>query len=585
MPIRVLPPNLVDQIAAGEVIERAASVVKELYENALDAGAHRIEIDIERAGLGLIRVRDDGSGLGPEEMPLALERHATSKIATLDDLESIASFGFRGEALPSIASVARLRMVSRSTGHEQAWELSVEGGVRSALKPAAHPVGTSIEVRDLFYNVPARRKFVRSPSTEFGHILRQVERLALGGQAIAVRLRHNGREILNLPGAEQPQAIEQRLDRLLGAEFRAHALRIDSESGPVRLSGWLGLPTAARAQPDMQFWFVNSRAVRDRMLGNAVRLGFRDVLYQGRHPSYVLYLTIDPRQIDVNAHPAKLELRFRDSRAVHEAVFRSVEAALASTRPAADQPAATWIEADRSSSAPSASPGFGFQFASGGAHGVSYARSSFAAVQALSVNEAESDTRPLGVPIAQLHGLYILAQNRDGLIVIDTHAAHERVLYEQLKSQYEAESPAAQRLLEPLRVAAAEHEIDALLAEQAEIERLGFELQRESEEQLLVRRVPALLARADAAGLLAQLARELAGGESAPHLDGSAHRILGSIACRAAIRGQRSLSLAEMDALLRQMEETDRASQCNHGRPTWMRLTLREIDQLFLRGR
>ena len=585
MPIRVLPPNLVDQIAAGEVIERAASVVKELYENALDAGAHRIEIDIERAGLGLIRVRDDGSGLGPEEMPLALERHATSKIATLDDLESIASFGFRGEALPSIASVARLRMVSRSTGHEQAWELSVEGGVRSALKPAAHPVGTSIEVRDLFYNVPARRKFVRSPSTEFGHILRQVERLALGGQAIAVRLRHNGREILNLPGAEQPQAIEQRLDRLLGAEFRAHALRIDSESGPVRLSGWLGLPTAARAQPDMQFWFVNSRAVRDRMLGNAVRLGFRDVLYQGRHPSYVLYLTIDPRQIDVNAHPAKLELRFRDSRAVHEAVFRSVEAALASTRPAADQPAATWIEADRSSSAPSASPGFGFQFASGGAHGVSYARSSFAAVQALSVNEAESDTRPLGVPIAQLHGLYILAQNRDGLIVIDTHAAHERVLCEQLKSQYEAESPAAQRLLEPLRVAAAEHEIDALLAEQAEIERLGFELQRESEEQLLVRRVPALLARADAAGLLAQLARELAGGESAPHLDGSAHRILGSIACRAAIRGQRSLSLAEMDALLRQMEETDRASQCNHGRPTWMRLTLREIDQLFLRGR
>jgi DNA mismatch repair protein MutL len=585
MPIRVLPPNLVDQIAAGEVIERPASVVKELYENALDAGAHRIEIDIERAGLGLIRVRDDGSGLGPEEMPLALERHATSKIATLDDLESIASFGFRGEALPSIASVARLRMVSRSSGHEQAWELSVEGGVRSALKPAAHPVGTSIEVRDLFYNVPARRKFVRSPSTEFGHILRQVERLALGGQAIAVRLRHNGREILNLPGAEQPQAIEQRLDRLLGAEFRAHALRIDSESGPIRLSGWLGLPTAARAQPDMQFWFVNSRAVRDRMLGNAVRLGFRDVLYQGRHPSYVLYLTIDPRQIDVNAHPAKLELRFRDSRAVHEAVFRSIEAALAGTRPTADQPAAAWIEADRSSSAPSASPGFGFQFASGGAHAVSYARSSFAAVQALSVNEAESDTRPLGVPIAQLHGLYILAQNRDGLIVIDTHAAHERVLYEQLKSQYEAESPAAQRLLEPLRVAAEEHEIDALLAEQAEIERLGFELQRESEEQLLVRRVPALLARADAAGLLAQLARELAGGESAPHLDGSAHRILGSIACRAAIRGQRSLSLAEMDALLRQMEETDRASQCNHGRPTWMRLTLREIDQLFLRGR
>src|SRR5580692_9128996 len=344
MPIRILPPNLIDQIAAGEVIERPASVVKELYENALDAGARRIEIDIEGAGLGLIRVRDDGCGLSREEMPLALERHATSKIATLEDLEAIVSFGFRGEALPSIASVSRLRMVSHRADHAEAWELSVEGGVAGPLKPAAHPVGTSVEVRDLFYNVPARRKFVRSPSTEFGHILRQVERLALGGQAIAVRLRHNGREILNLPGAEQPLAIEQRLDRLLGAEFRAHALRIDSESGPVRLSGWLGLPTAARAQPDMQFWFVNSRAVRDRLLGNAVRLGYRDVLYHGRHPSYLLYLTLDPRQVDVNAHPAKLELRFRDSRAVHDGVFRSVERALAATKPASGSPLPTAIE-------------------------------------------------------------------------------------------------------------------------------------------------------------------------------------------------------------------------------------------------
>jgi DNA mismatch repair protein MutL len=592
MPIRVLPPNLVDQIAAGEVIERPASVVKELFENALDAGAQHIDIDIERAGLGLIRVRDDGCGLSADELPLALARHATSKIATLEDLESIASFGFRGEALPSIASVARLRMVSRHTGLEQAWELTNDGGVQSALKPAAHPVGTSVEVRDLFYNVPARRKFVRTPGTEFGHILRQVERLGLGNHAIAVRLRHNGREILNLPAAFDADAIAQRLDRIVGADFRTLAMPLAQTGAALCLSGWLGLPTASRAQPDLQFWFVNGRAVRDRLLGNAVRLGFRDVLYHGRHPSYVLYLTLDPRQIDVNAHPSKLELRFRDSRALHDQVFRSIERALAATKPASGAPLPAAIElGPLGSHGPrSGQPmlGFATDLDAGAAWRTgerAYARSSFAAVQALWSTPDDQPSQPLGVPIAQLHGLYILAQNSDGLIVIDTHAAHERVLYEQLKSQYEAASPLAQRLLEPLRVAAAEHEIEALLAERSELERLGFELERFGPESLSVRCVPALLSATDVAGLLTQLAHELAGGEGAPHLDSAAHRILGSIACRAAIRGQRALSLTEMDALLRQMERTDRSSQCNHGRPTWMRLSLREIDQLFLRGR
>ncbi len=589
VPIRILPPNLIDQIAAGEVIERPASVVKELVENALDAGARRIEIDIEGAGLTLIRVRDDGGGLASHEMPLALERHATSKIASLEDLEGIASFGFRGEALPSIASVARLRMVSRRAELSQAFELQAEGGVVSAVKPAAHPAGTSIEVRDLFYNVPARRKFVRSPSTEFGHILRQVERLALGAHSLALRLRHNGRELLNLPAAETPEQIEQRLDRILGPEFRSQALPIERSTGSLALSGWLGLPTASRAQPDLQFWFVNGRSVRDRVLANAVRLGFRDVLFHGRHPSYLLYLALDPRQVDVNAHPTKLELRFRDSRAVHERVFRSVEAALADTRPAADLPAATAIQIaagtppPRSHLPPSHLPPshLPLPFAAR-----SYARSSFAAVQALSV--AESETQPLGTPIAQLHGLYILAQNREGLIVVDTHAAHERVLYEQLKAEYEAVTPASQSLLTPMPIALAEHAIEALLGEQAELERLGFELQRDDAGQLWLRRVPVLLARTDVGALLRQLASELTGGEGSiggPHLDGAAHRILGSIACRAAVRGQHALTLSEMDALLRQMERTDRASQCNHGRPTWMRLSLREIDQLFLRGR
>jgi DNA mismatch repair protein MutL len=592
MPIRVLPPNLIDQIAAGEVIERPASVIKELFENALDAGARRIDIDVERAGLGLMRVRDDGCGLSAQELPLALERHATSKIATLDDLEGIVSFGFRGEALPSIASVSRLRMVSRHAEAEQAWEVAVEGGVASALRPAAHPVGTSLEVRDLFYNMPARRKFVRSPATEFAHILRQVERLALAANAVAVRLRHNGREILDLPGAQHSDATAQRLDRVVGADFRSRALHIEHLAGAFTLSGWLGLPTASRAQPDLQFWFVNGRAVRDRVLGNAVRLGFRDVLYHGRHPSYVLYLSLDPRQVDVNAHPTKLELRFRDSRAVHDGVFRSIESALANTRPGAGMAAAAMEIPDQDQvTAIPASRMFGFQSASGAAGSPwwtiadSDTRARVAAPAPPAVEALENAAQPLGVPIAQLHGLYILAQNREGLIVIDTHAAHERVLYEQLKAQYDSETPAAQLLLEPLRVAAAEHEIEALLAEHADLERLGFELERFGPESLVVRRVPVLLARTDAAATLAQIARELAGGDSAPHLEGAAHRILGSIACRTAIRGQRTLSLTEMDALLRQMEQTDRASQCNHGRPTWMRLSLREIDQLFLRGR
>jgi DNA mismatch repair protein MutL len=488
--------------------------------------------------------------------------------------------------------VSRLRMVSHRADLAEAWELSVEGGVAAPLKPAAHPIGTSVEVRDLFYNVPARRKFVRSPGTEFGHILRQVERLALGGSSLAVRLRHNGREILHLPGGDQAQAAEQRLDRILGGEFRAHAVRIERQAGPIKLSGWLGLPTAARAQPDMQFWFVNGRAVRDRLLGNAVRLGFRDVLYHGRHPSYVLHLALDPRQVDVNAHPSKLELRFRDSRAVHEGVFRAVAAELAGTRPAADSAGAVWLDSAPTANAAATAPGSAFDFGrppepalSGWLGERSFPRSSFAAVQALSVADGRVESEPLGVPIAQLHGLYILAQNRSGLILIDTHAAHERVLYEQLKSQYDAERPAAQHLLGPLAIAAEEHELDALLAERDDLVRLGFALERDGPERLLVQSVPALLAHADTAGLLRQLARELAGGEGAPHLDSDAHRILGSIACRSAIRGQRVLSLPEMDALLRQMEKTDRANQCNHGRPTWMCLSMREIDQLFLRGR
>ena len=453
-------------------------------------------------------------------------------------------------------------------------------------------------MRDLFYNVPARRRFVRSESTEFAHILRLVERQALCWPAVGVRLTHNGREILDLPPAEDRPGVERRVDRIVGAEFRSRALALDEQAGAMRLSGWLGLPTAARAQPDLQYWFVNSRAVRDRLLGNAVRLGYRDVLYHGRHPSYLLYLTLDPRQVDVNAHPAKLELRFRDSRAVHDGVFRRIERCACSGHQARQRRSRAplrWsvhtshlrrplrLEASLGCLPMPASATFA------GGSGGSFARSSYAAVQALTAAEPQHEAQPLGVAIAQLHGLYILAQNREGLILVDTHAAHERVLYEQLKSQYQSAAPAAQVLLEPLIVAADEHQIDALLAEHAEFERVGFELERHAPGRLAVRRIPALLANTDVAALIEQLARELtsesAGEAGAHHLDGAAHRILGNIACRAAIRGQRALSVPEMDALLRQMEQTERASQCNHGRPTWMRLSLREIDQLFLRGR
>jgi DNA mismatch repair protein MutL len=607
MSIRVLPATLVDQIAAGEVIERAASVVKELVENALDAGATRIEVDIERGGLGLIRVRDDGGGIERDELPLAIERHATSKIATLDDLEAIGSFGFRGEALPSIGSVARLRLCSRAAQAESAFELTVDGGSRGEVRAAAHPRGTTVEVRDLFFNVPPRRKFVRSEPTEFNHILRQVQRVALSHPEVALRLRHNGREVLELPAAHDEAARESRLDRIVGAEFRTRALRIDARLGPLQLTGWLGLPTAARAQTDQQFWFVNHRAVRDRLLANAVRLGYRDVLYHGRHPAYVLDLAIDPRQVDVNAHPAKLELRFRDSRAVHDAVFHLIERALAATRPDEGIPAAAQMAV--SSRADGLPPAAGFTPATGftpaalpfetgspGPASLFASRGPAAqhlAAQHLSVAEptwpsavlATGTSEPLGSAIAQLHGLYILAQNAAGLVLVDMHAAHERVLYEQFKMQHAATEPAAQLLLEPLIVAAEEHEIDALLEAQDDLTRLGFMLERFSPASVALRRVPALLAGEDVVALLRRLAQDLVAEQGAHHLDGAAHRVLGTLACRAAIHAHRRLTLPEMDALLRQMERTERASQCNHGRPTWTRLSLTELDQLFLRGR
>ena len=587
MPIRVLPATLIDQIAAGEVIERAASVVKELIENALDAGARRIEIDIEGGGTGLIRVRDDGVGIAASELPLAVLRHATSKIASMEDLEAVASLGFRGEALPSIGSVAQLRISSRARGESTGAEVLVAGGELSGPRPAAHPEGSTVEVRELFFNVPARRKFVRSEPTEFGHIMRQTERLALAVPAVAFRLRHNGRVVLELPAAEGEAALAARIGRIVGEEFLPRALPID-EDGALQLRGWLALPTASRANSDLQYWYVNGRAVRDRLLANAVRLGYRDVLYGGRYPAYILDLRIDPRLVDVNAHPTKLELRFRDSRAVHDYVFRAIERTLARTRPEPGALPAAVLEFSSRAQGPEprviALPlGFG-QRVSEPSQAL-WSRSSFAAVEALAPAAIPAFDGSLGQAVAQIHGVFILAQDAAGLVIIDMHAAHERVLYEALKQAHESGAGASQHLLEPLAISCEAHEIDALLEELEDFTRLGFVLERLAPRQLAVRAVPAMLAQNDVPGIIRAVVHDLAEGHGAHHLDGAAHRVLGTLACRSAIHAHRRLSLEEMNALLRQMEQTERANQCNHGRPTWTRLSLAQLDQLFLRGR
>jgi DNA mismatch repair protein MutL len=593
MAIRVLSGELVDQIAAGEVIERPASVVKEIVENSLDAGARRIEIDVERGGIGLVRVRDDGCGIPAAELPLALTRHATSKIASLDDLEAVSTLGFRGEALPSIASVARLRVASHPDGVAQGAEISCEGGIAGEIRPSAQLPGTTVEVRDLFYNVPARRKFVRSDATELGHIAGLVERLALSRFDVSFRLRHGTRLLLDAPAIGAAGEESARLAQVLGADFPAAALPVRHAAGPVMLSGWVSLPTRSRAQADQQFWFVNGRSVRDRLLMSAARLAYRDVLYHGRHPAYVLYLTLDPKLVDVNAHPAKLEVRFRDSRQMHEFVFRALQRVLADTRPDAAGPAAAGTTA---LGATHASAGGGFPARAAAAYAASLplysaSRDPWRVITAAQAGAAPLGTAepgggaPLGTALAQLHGAYILAQNAEGLVLVDMHAAHERVLYEKLKADRERSGIASQHLLEPIVVDLKPHELARILEERSQWEAAGFEVDALGDERLAVRRVPALLNLREIGPVVAAMVAELAFETGGHHLEGAADRFLATLACRSAIHVHRRLTLPEMDALLRQMEATERANQCNHGRPTWTRLSLQQLDQLFLRGR
>jgi DNA mismatch repair protein MutL len=589
MTIRILDNHLIDQIAAGEVIERPASIVKELVENSLDAGAQSVEVDIEAGGVRLTRVRDDGMGIPEAELALALSRHATSKITSADDLAAITTLGFRGEALPSIASVSRFEIVSRHVDAERGASVSVDAGTVGTPRPAAHPTGTTIEVRDLFYNLPARRKFLRTEVTEQGHIVRLVERLALSRSDVAFRLRSGSRTLLDAPALKSrdgsANASADRLARIVGREFVEQALTFEHSAGPVRISGWIGTPSAARATSDLQFWFVNGRAVRDRLLMNAVRLGYRDVMYSGRQPSYVLYLDIDPALVDVNAHPQKLEVRFRDSRQIHDFVFRAVERRLAETKPAAGALPPAW---NGIAPQPTLSTNLNLRIAEAAAPQGVWAMSE-ALVNAQPVEPdfaaaaADPGTQPLGQALAQIHGIYILAQNDSGLVLVDMHAAHERVLYEKMKAQQG--TAATQLLLAPITVSLKVDELDALMAQGAEWRAAGFELERLAPETLVVRSVPALLPREDIAALVRDVVAGVAEDGASHHLDGATDRLLGTIACRSAIHAHRRLTLAEMNALLRQMELTPRADQCNHGRPTWTQVTMTELDRMFLRGR
>ncbi|NAW34157.1 DNA mismatch repair endonuclease MutL [Halomonas alimentaria] len=644
--IRILDPRLANQIAAGEVVERPASVVKELVENAIDAGSSRIEVELEAGGARLIRVRDDGSGIGEDDLPLALSRHATSKIVSLEELEGVASLGFRGEALASISSVSRLELVSNPAEDPTAgWRVVAEGrNMEPRVSPAPHPRGTSVTVRDLFFNTPARRKFLRTEKTEFGHVEEAFRRQALSRYDIGWTLRHNHKTVHQLRPGEDMASRERRIAALLGKAFLEHALHLDLEASGLRLWGWVGLPTHSRAQADQQYFFVNGRVVRDRLVAHAVRQAYRDVLFHGRHPVFVLYLEVDPSVVDVNVHPTKHEVRFRDGRLVHDFLFSSLHRALGEAR--AGQPGVGPGEesdegGDQGSSGSSeagaapqrvaesagrwqqqpmslpnreeggkvtpdrvrafmegyrnlhpdheetlltpqpAAPGAG-----GAAADLAVAERQAKQTTPHAPLPEQDDTRapPLGYAVAQLHGVYILSQSERGLILVDMHAAHERIVYERMKTQVHGGRLEAQPLLVPVSLAASPAEVATAESEREAFARLGVELDVAGPETLLVRQVPALLADADVEPLVREMLADLERYGRSDRLEAHINELLSSMACHGSVRANRRLTLAEMNALLRDMERTERSGQCNHGRPTWTEMSMKQLDRLFMRG-
>jgi DNA mismatch repair protein MutL len=597
--IRPLPDLLINQIAAGEVVERPAAALKELLENALDAGATQIDVDVAAGGVKRIRVADNGGGIAREDLALAVARHATSKIAVVTDLEAIASLGFRGEALASIASVSRLSLASRAAGKPHAWRVEVEGGTVGAIAPAALAAGTAVTVEELFFNTPARRKFLRTEATEWGHCDEAFRRVALAHPATAFTLQHNGRVAHRLVVGGRQVRVEQ----LLGDNFVAHAARVDAGAGDIRLAGFAVRPAYA-AQGGGQYVFVNGRFVRDRVLQHALREAYRDVLHHDRQPAYALWLDIDPRRVDVNVHPQKIEVRFRDTGAVHQFVRHAVERALAAT--AAEQPAVS--AAERLGEAAAQMPPPGLPRPQFGATAVAlqsplslatgepspfyaqlFGRASSGdagapAAAVTSVTWADDDPHPLGFALAQLHGVYILAQNREGLVLVDMHAAHERIVYERLKSTFDDRLP-IQPLLVPATFAAAPLEMAAVEEHADTLTALGFAMSALGPATLAVRGVPAPLADADPATLARAVLHEIREFGGTQVLDARRDELLSTMACHGSVRANRALTVPEMNALLRQMEATERGGQCNHGRPTWYRLTMADLDRLFLRGR
>ncbi len=617
--IKLLSPRLANQIAAGEVVERPSSVIKELLENSLDAGATRLDIDVEEGGIKLMRVRDNGGGIDKEDLPLALSRHATSKIYELDDLEAVATLGFRGEALASISSVARLALISSTNEESAGWQAVAEGrDMETQVSPAPHPRGTTVEVRDLFFNTPARRKFLRTEKTEFTHLEDVVKRLALSRFDVAFSLRHNGRAIYAWRAGDNQLEQERRVAQVCGPAFMENALFIDIERGPLRLWGWVAQPAFSRSQADLQHFYVNGRAIRDKLVGHAVRQAYQDVLYHGRHPAFVLYLELDPATVDVNVHPTKHEVRFRDNRSVHDFIYSSLHHALAKVRPEDTLARKLGAEANEASSAAPFALAANREAIQGVAAGEFKGQESIsfkapvsqpfrpAHYQGQSLNPGavaeqmrsygqllapaalpptpSEDIPPLGYALAQLKGIYILAENAQGLIVVDMHAAHERITYERMKESFACGGLQTQPLLVPESMAVSQKEADCAEEFAAIFKSLGFELQRAGPETLLIRQLPVILNRAKAEQLVRDVLADLIEHGTSERIQHHINEILATMACHGSVRANRKLTIPEMNALLRDMEATERSGQCNHGRPTWFLLSLDDLDKMFMRG-
>lgn len=609
MRIHALPIQLVNQIAAGEVVERPSSVVKELVENCFDAGAGQITIEIEQGGTRLIKIRDDGCGIDKEDLALALSRHATSKIATLQDLEQVSSMGFRGEALPSISSVARLTLISRTADSQCAWRVTADGSEQDFdPQPDPHPQGTTVDVRDLFYNTPARRKFLKTEKTEFAHIETLIKRMALSQFEIGFSLSHNQKEILNLKPATTEVSQEQRVASICGPAFIESSVKIDFAASGLQLSGWVGLPTFSRSQQDMQFFYVNGRLIRDKLVAHAIKQAYQDVLYHGRHPVFVLYLTLDPILVDVNAHPAKLEVRFREGRLVHDFLFSALHRSLADLRPEHTAAAVSWVNqsvvGNTTGVEDLATPPINKIFDVKPTYqagltqqtslplSIAESISAYASLSPYAMAEqkprlpvsAEQDTHPLGYAIAHIHNIYILAETTKGVILVDTHAAHERVTYERLKRQYQEGFVPSQPLLLPIKITVSAAEADLAEQEYEYFSSLGFELNRSGPETIILRSTPALLGNVDKELLIRDVLADINEHGMSQRIQEQSNRLLATIACHGSVRAHRRLSVDEMNALLRDMEQTERIGQCNHGRPTWIELSTQELDKFFLRG-